>query len=340
MIVLHLVIAAVLAAQTPPVDVPAEPVETEAELQAAARGRAYSVALGKVLSTSASPRERALGTRFYLDSPTDANTAAGARALREAAAAAPSDVLVQAMWATASEAESGCDAASPCPERLLAQARAEPGNGLAWLPAFGGLDSKASEAEIESLLAKLAFADHYNDHFADYVGAWARAIASGPTLPRFEPPSLFADHPSQAMKVSAIAYAAAMVMPGMQTLLKLCRRSEQGQAPARRFELCAEAGRGMMRSGTSYISQSMGFALVRVSGLATADDKQLKRRLSWRMQGPENVSQFLDQPREFDLYFEDLLSTGSESRAVELLMQRHGIALEPPPDWKSPYIEE
>ena len=32
----------------------------------------------------------------------------------------------------------------------------------------------------------------------------------------------------------------------------------------------------------------------------------------------------------------DLLSTGFEARAVELLVQRHGIPIEPSADWQAP----
>jgi hypothetical protein len=314
-------------------------VDAEAEEAAAVHPEvtAWLNSLAASLRASASPRERALGTKLALDSWSDASVAARGRQLREAAKAAPADPLVQSMWAIASDAEAGCDARSPCVGRRFAHARVEPGNAVAWIPAFPKADEKPGEAEIDGLLEKMAAAERADDLFALNVRAWNDIYSARPLQPALlREQSEYHQHPRQAVHVAAIANAAAMVFGNWQPVLKTCRRKEQPQAPARRFELCAQAGRVFMRAGTSFITESLGFALVRNSGLVTADDRLARRRSQWRQQAMIDLAKALENPREFDLYFDDLLSSGVEARAVELLMQRNGVPIEPPANWQAP----
>jgi hypothetical protein len=335
---LSLFVAALLAANNSPLAMQSDTPAIEEEAVISPEEIAWSKSLAASLRASASPRERALGTRTGEFEPGwEARSDARGRQLREAAEAAPTDALVQSMWAVASDGEAGCDARSPCPERRFAQARAEPGNALAWIHAFPDADANASEAELQDLLEKMAAAERADDYFAESVHAWHDIYSARPLSPgllRAPPP--YRGQPRFAVQVAAIASAAAMVGGAWRPLLKACRRREQPQAPARRFELCAQVGRGIMRNGTSLMTESLGYALVRNSALVTAEDRLMKRRAQWRQQALIDLAMRMESPQESDAYFKDLLSTGIESRAVELIMQRHGIPIEPPVDWQAP----
>jgi len=88
--------------------------EQQASLAAVAR---YQRGLEDFLRASASPRDWALSATVMhsderSDGPLPSDAARGAL-LRKAAAAAPTDRLVQWLWAIAPEELSGCNAASP-----------------------------------------------------------------------------------------------------------------------------------------------------------------------------------------------------------------------------------
>jgi hypothetical protein len=343
MSLLQIALATMLAAQDPTATDAAEAAEIEAgaELEISAERRAYARSLGESLLASASPRERALGiVALDWDSVHRSTLARRARMLRAAAEAAPSDALVQGIWANIDSSESGCGARSPCLERQFAQARLEPENGLAWLPGFAGMDAEASDAEVESLLEKVASAERIDDHFIDGIRAWTEILASRP-LPRevgfeeYGKPAVWVGHPREAEMAMAFSYAVT-AFPNWLPIVKTCRRSEHAHASARRFELCAEIGRKFMQRGATLLTELIGFALVRAAGLVTPTDEATIRKVHWRQHAHSELSDTSESPEEFHRYFGDLLATGNESRAIELMMQRHGVALEPPSGWQSP----
>ena len=140
----------------------------------------------------------------------------------------------------------------------------------------------------------------------------------------------------EAAGVLAMAHAAALPLP-MQSLVHACDPSRHPGLASDRFENCANIGRGIVQSNASVVSKRIGAALVRRSGLETDADRQAARALSWGMEVGNELLDELEQPGRLAGYFEDLASTGSETRAQELLMTRHGVALEPPAGWKPRY---
>ena len=80
------------------------------------------------------------------------------------------------------------------------------------------------------------------------------------------------------------------------------------------------------------MSKVLGSALVRVSGRQDDADRQARRALDWR----QHAAGPLATGPELAAYFADLDSSEDETRAQELLMARHGLALEAPSDWKAP----
>jgi hypothetical protein len=303
-------------------------VGPDAPTEAERAGKAYADALAQQLRTSTSARERALSARMYPEDPVG-----GGKVLREAARAAPTDPLVQFMWATIGKTFSGCDAVSPCPEQTMAWARVEPGNALAWLPPFEALAGSGDEQGIDEAIRRMAHAGSYDDHFVDAWLAFRQAVAARP-MPAQAVKQLVEGgnlaSGKEASDVMAMAYAAALPLP-MVSLSRACRREAHPQAAPARFEDCARIGRGISQSDSSVMMKQLGLSLVHVSGLENDADREAKRQMDWRQQAAVEA---MNRPGGAEGYFADLASTRSETRAQELLLARHGIALEPPADWQ------
>jgi hypothetical protein len=319
---INLVVSAMLATAAPAGVGPDAPTEADRA------GKAYADSLAQQLRTSTSARERALSARMYFDDP-----AGGGKVLREAARAAPTDPLVQFLWATIGHTFNGCDAASPCPEQTMAWARVEPGNGLAWLPPFEALARAGDEQAIDEAIHRMAHAGGYDDHFVDAWLALRGAILARPMPAQVvkklvEGGNLATD--KEASDVMAMAYAAALPLP-MVSLSRACRREAHPQAAATRFEDCARIGRGIVQSDSSVMMKQLGLSLVHASGLEGDADREANRQMDWLQQATVET---MNRRGGAEGYFADLASTRSETRAQELLLARHGIALEPPADWQ------
>ena len=308
--------------------------DEEALTPAQEAGVAYWKALESDLRQSSSPRERALSARIAIDG----DRVAAGKALREASQSAPGDVLVQMLWTSAGQQWSGCDTVDSCPGQALAWARVEPDNGFAWMPAFEALGDTADAASIDAGIARIAGAKRFDDHFVEYWQAYRAAIAARPipeiALAQLRQPGAgkaraVRDIREEAISIAAMAHAAALPVR-MQGLARACKRSNHPEVAQTRFEDCARIGRGIVDSDSSGLSKLLGSALVRVSGLQDEADRKARRALEWRQHSMTSAG----QDGSHAAYFADLASTGSEQRAQELAMARHGIPLDPPADWK------
>lgn len=287
-----------------------------ADTAADAAGRAYMNSLFADIRASGSPRERALFA--HADPSIDSKAA-----LRAAAQAAPADPVVQMLWST----QDG-DA--------LAWPRVEPANGLAWLPLVKALprDGKETDAAI----ARIAEAADYDDHFVDAWLAVRHAIAAHPMPPAVARRNGQGDA-GNAADIMAMAYAAALPEQFL-SLRRPCDHSRPPEPSAARLRACARIGRGIMASNASILQKRLGSMLVRVSGLAGDADREARRSLDWQMQASVELLDEKLHPGELNAYFADLASTKSETRALELLLARHGRPIEPPAGWTSNWTSE
>jgi hypothetical protein len=320
-----LVLLALLATQTPE-EAAAPP--TPAELAA----KAWSDNLALQLRTSSSARERALSARMSVDDPKQAG-----KVLREAAQAASTDPLVQFLWSSMGPGEwSGCDAASPCPEQSLAWAHIEPDNGLAWLPPFEALYKAGDEKSIDEAIAQMARANRYDDHLVETWLALRKAISARPMSTEVATQMLHGesrvagDPRDEVIGIMSMAYAAAVPMQ-LGSISRACRRELHPDSAPERFENCARIGRNVMNSDSSVLMKTIASGWLRVSGMQNDADRETRRVFDWRRQASVDA---MNRPHVAEGYFDDLASTGSESRAQELLLTRAGIPLDPPEDWK------
>jgi hypothetical protein len=308
----------------------------------------YSRQLSVALDNSNSPRDWALQSQnIWLEAGAGEFTRPGGRGelLRKAAQAAPNDRLVQWLWANAEPARSGCDAAHPCPGRAAALARLEPDNAAAWMPVLDEAARVNDASGVDAALARMAAATHHDDLFVETALAWEALYR------RYPLPAEMARHaadeatpastgsaagaaPALAI-VAAIARAAAM--PSSAQAMRACDRDNNPQAAATRFDNCGRIGRLMQADGLTVMARRLGAGYLRRSRTIAATDLAAVRELDWRLrQSFPLVRQFESDPVALQRYFADLASTGSEIAAQELLLHRAGIALAPPPEWKSP----
>jgi hypothetical protein len=336
---LSVTLTAILAAQSAPAD--AKPAEESTGPSPAVR--AYQAQLQADLRNSQSPRERALGARLLYDGPDYAEQAKSqGRDLRAAAKAAPDDALVQYLWAMIhDDADAGCSADDPCPDRRLAAARVEPDNGAAWLLPLRGLKDQRDSAEADELLAKAAAADRFDDHSIEQVRAWEDALKSRP-LPA---PEIVRERLGSSVgkfegagpevSVRALGFANAFESQINAPFPNFhCRKSELAQLPAARFENCAKIGRKMMRAGNSGMMQGVGYRYVSLAELSTPEDEAVRRTQLWRADRFLDHAEDMQSAEGFAAFYGDLVSTNSGETAQNRLLQRAGVALEPPADWK------
>jgi hypothetical protein len=339
--VLSLALVALLAAQaetrTP------EDAFVQARLDAShAYGRRLTAALGN----SASARERAIGSRRFqfaeiADPKSQADFGRG-QLLREAARSAPNDALVQYLWASADLKSSGCASESDCPERFAALTRVQPDNGVGWTLVLGAASRAGDARGVDEALEKIAASGTFDDFFVEAFREWRDVLRRYPptatewramAMDEHGKVSRSATSPT-TIAVTAISYSV-LTMPSYIELVRECDRKRHPDAPEDRFERCARAGRQMMRTSSTVMSQMFASAVVRVTGLQTPADIEARRRFDWLTHSNTQLGQTMgDDSPEWNRYFEDLDSTGDEIRTAELLLARHGISREPPADWK------
>jgi hypothetical protein len=283
----------------------------EADDPGALAGQRYIDSLVADVRERGSSRERALFARV--------SWRERAGALQRAARAAPTDALVQMLWST-----QGGDA--------RAWSRVEPGNGFAWMAALDAEAASLDEAGIDAAIARIAGAGGYDDHFVEAWLDYRRVIAARP-MPASLTGTISHGDPGLAAGIMAMAYAAALPM-SLRTLSRACKREKHPRVAAERFENCARIGRGLLRSESSVFSKRFGSGLVRNSGLEDAADREARRSLDWQLEASTELLRDASMSAEGPSYFNDLAATGSETRAQELLLARHGLPLQAPANWQ------
>jgi hypothetical protein len=337
----QLLLAALLAANPPAAAAAPESTQVEeAVSQASPQARAYSNGLLASMRRSSSPRERTLAALEYAWGPLEQrDEKVHADLLRAAAQSAPADPMVQFAWAMSAPSQAQCRDEAACREQRLAAARAEPDNGMAWLLA---LRKDLPAAEIDELLGRAADADHFDDHFADAIEAWAKALEAHPmpaSLAREvsaqsgQPAWMKAWDPRLAARMGAIGQSVFFTFFGNGAYFACNHRRQPDLSPAR-LETCARLGGKIMQSGTTDMLLGTGVGVVTTSGLATSADLELVRRYRWMMEQLAQSGGPSASAKEFDAYFDDLMSTRSEIRAQELFLTRLGVSIEPPAGWK------
>jgi hypothetical protein len=294
--------------------------------------------LAESLASGGLPRDRAMHAwlaRFHQEMGDAGAVVPGE--LRQAAADAPRDRLVQWLWANADDVVAGCSTASPCADRAMALAVLEPDNAAAWLPVLSAASRRGDAGRVDELLTHMAGASTFDALFVDSSEAWYAAEALVP----WSPAELAASRADGGVSASAeslaiyaaIARAAAFPMPSLKPLLDACQADRDPRAAARHGD-CVRIGRVLLGSGTM-LPKSLGFSLLQRIGAATPTDADAARRARWLTIESMRVAPSMETDGDaLRRYFSDLVATRDEYQAMERRILRGRGRVEPPVGWR------
>lgn len=294
----------------------------------------YQAHLKEQLRTSADPRDWALAAQIFVfpetgDSNDDRDTL-----MRNAASAAPNDVLVQ-WWAGnwREHAGNSCSRALPRPEIVAALQAIESDNGAAWLLGLDAALQAKDEAAVDRVLIQIAASKRFDTHFVDTIAAWSKAYETFgmPDWPERTSQDGASPTSASAQRLTlAVAHAVASA-PGYYPLTQTCKVTAATTGKQfYRASLCEEAGRQMARVSTTLLDAKIGLALVRLSGREQPQDIEQNHELDWLKSALTAHAATLD----FDSYFDDLLHTGNELEAYRRALQRAQLDAHAPAWWQ------
>jgi hypothetical protein len=310
--------------------------EQRANLAAVAR---YQNGFEESLRASASPRDWALSATVMhsdeqSDGPSPADASRGAL-LRKAAEAAPTDPLVQWLWAIAPAEISGCTAASPCMNRGNALAKLEPDNGAAWVPAVADAVRFHDAQRTDDALAHMAAATRYDEVFRDSKSAWLDAFRRFPM-----PPELLRSPDGKSGDATLAAESGAMsqvtyALAPYEEFIQACQRGGRAEVPAARLANCAGAGRLMLDQSTTITARMVGASLLQISGALTAEDRARVRAAQWQIEqhvllAPKGGPDLARMREEMDR----LVANDSEVAAMQEDLRSAHVSLTPPAGWQ------
>jgi hypothetical protein len=299
----------------------------------------YQHGMEESLRASASPRDWALSAAVMhsdeqSDGPSPADASRGAL-LRKAAEAAPTDRLVQWIWAIAPVELSGCTAATPCRNRGSALAKLEPENGAAWVPAIADAVRYHDAPRTDDALAHMAAATRYDEVFSESKSAWLNAFRRFPM-----PQDLLRLPDGKTADATLAAESGAMgqlfyAIAPFDELVQACQRGRHPEVPAARFANCAKAGRLMLDHSTTNTGRMVGGIILEMSGGSTAEDLELIRAAKW--QRDEQLR--LERTGEGDMarmreQLDRLVASDSEVATMQEDLRRAHVSLTPPAGWQ------
>lgn len=294
-----------------------------------------------MLRASKNARDRALSTQtdaLSYELRDDDTSALGSRKvlaalLRGAAKAAPDDALVQWLWASALEDDSGCDARDPCPLRAHALLRLQPDNGLAWVPVFNEAWSSKDIATAASVLAKIAASKRFDEQNGAALNAWMDVFRRHP-IPRIVIGKTISKLPIDMGTINFLMADDIAVLTGnpyYSFLMGACDRNAQSTLPESRFRDCARVGRLMMNGATTLKGRLVGRRLLGFSKEVNPADVENARVLTWQVQQGMNRQ---DKVAELKAHAADRMATDDEWEALKHQLSRAGVPMLPPPHWQ------
>ncbi len=318
-----------------PVDASVTPAPDDGDLTANPARFEWSVHLLLSLSKSKSPRDWALLAQILSHDAAGAMRVGGPL-LRKAAAAAPTDGVVQRLWASASLEASGCDVQHSCPERSMAWSKLEPDNGAAWIPVVVNASVAKDGSAVDTAIERFAQASRYDDSIGDLLVAWKDVFQRNPLSPDMLPqpvtPHALAETTPTGMAVTIITD---MKIPSYQSLMDACNLTKQPDANAQRFENCGKVGHLMLGQSSRFIGRMIGAGVLRVSGTANANDIAIAKANRWQMmQFGKNISKMKTDINMLNGFTTDYEVTGSEIEVAQRVLRRADVPFTPPTDWQ------
>lgn len=295
------------------------------------------------LRQSSDPRDWMIASQLFQIGDLDpaSNGVARAELLKNAAAAAPDDVLVQwvAAMAVPASGGGGCSAPKPLPANLDGLLRLEAANGLAWLPVLQQSYQDKDALGVDAALARMAAADRFDDHRQEYMRMLVKLYAANPQVGA----RIGADLESTVGKLdeagqAEVSFGMAMgqtmaVAPSLYLLNKVCDPKQESAPEARRLALCADVGQRLAERGANASLRRDGESLLELVGQSQGKIQALDRELeylSWML------DQAGDQQRASAIFREEWSRSGDEVDALRATVNALGLPTTPPAMWQPP----
>ena len=305
------------------------------------------------LKASASPRDWAIASQIHVNvmdfgpdgqpkfdsEKAERLDADRAELLRNAAAGAPSDKLVQ--WLALHEmphAGGGCSSSALPAERIEAVQGLEPDNGLAWLSTLAAATLAKDDFAIDEALARMAAAKRYDNHVVDYTLALVDTAKRHPGVLGMPVDEKSGIAPEQLALIGAFGVGRSLSTTSY-AFGEVCDAGKQVDADLRRFAACADLGRRLSREAATFDLRKLGFELLRQSAQADETDLAAERDLDWL---GYQIGQVVRGGNEEKM--KSFLAEGSTAwfdkrddvAVLEALFKSRGIPVTAPAGWQPP----
>lgn len=291
------------------------------------------------LRQSIEPRDWMLASQMYLlsqdnDDPAF-SSAARAELLRNAAAAAPDDKLVQWVAMNAMpRGEGGCAAPQALPDNLDRVLRLEADNGLAWLPVLRRAYQDKDALGIDSALSHMAAATRYDDHMIEYARLLKDLYDNNPDSTWM--PENASGWTKDDIRLQFAVTQASAISGSLYLVREVCDRAKQPEADPRRFAICADLGGQILRLAKHSSVRSEGAALLAQAAPSMAEVRAFEREQAWLFAAFSSG----DVQQNARRFYDALLRTGDEQAALREVARAQGLAVTPPPLWQAPEWHE
>ncbi len=344
--------AAVASSASPEEEYLASLPHSNSDLQTWGATYRYEFDIKQSLLKSASPRDWALATLINSMEPSLWQPdPLRARVMRHAAESAPDDPVVQWIWLANWPDATGCDAPHPCPQRAAALARIEPDNAAALMPLVNEAWIAHDVPGVDAALLRSAAATRFDDPYIDARLAWLKVFREHPPRERGVNATVLDDivdaevatgtsvdsaaFPEAFSEVESDFPLKALVNQLASAALTPCDATDHFQAAPGRAPSCVKLGRIMLMHSNCEWARFLGRELLRMSGLATDDDRREALAYAWQDEkAGELLNRFTKDPALRRAFVEDVERTHSDVDALQRMLGRARISLTPPTGWQ------
>lgn len=292
--------------------------------QADARAAAHAAWMDEGVTTlSAMPDTDALVTAGVLAGQLPNAQARSLDLLDRAVASAPQATDIGLLDITACAAQPGCDAL----KREARMRHIAPHNGMFWIVALHDASTRADQARIDAVLARMAQSTSFDMHFT----SMGRRLLAG--LKRMPPaPDMRGTPHDVARLVQAGNLVTAFAMPPMQDLVEACKPVAPTSAVRRK---ACRAIATSLRHGDSLVTNMIGLRLQEWTAANDADRNDAiaqRRLLQWKMHQLRAVNMHSAMPpaRQARL----MLAHENEAEGFDAVLHAAGYPLDPPANWQ------
>ena len=289
-----------------------------------AAGAASGEPIEAQLSRSKAPRDWALAAEILLmKAELDQRDAL----MKKAVETAPDDVLVQWLAALAPVRSGVGDPPAAGLERARKLATLEPDNAAHGLQLLAAQNAAGDAKGADETLAHMAAAKRFDEHYRDYLLAWADAWR------RFPPADA-------ELGTEVMARMAAVPFPAYQAIVKSCDPIDRPAAQAgARWKNCIAIARRML-DGRTFIARQVGYVVLQRMNELTPEDEAAWLVMRWIMdKGTEltDAQEMLD-PAFGRQWLDDWRDIGREDLIFRRRLEKAKVEATPPPGWKPPAL--